>query len=148
MQKNIASLERKIKAMRTMGVDVSTLEAMLAKAKAKSSKKRSATPARQAVENLQIAVSLVVKELDNVVSGLAGKSVEKKTDAPPSLDEIRTTVEDAFKKHLHSAALRRMVEVVALEKLQSILGGSDVPSAWLDQVVDEVQRRQKKRRRK
>ncbi|GEM_PF-3047061 len=116
---------RKIEALKTLGADVSSLKTLLDKARASFRKKNNAD-AKKRVDELLVILRLGAEQMNAVMDPLPGASkrktgpARKKGNAVPTLDEVEQTVEEAFRKALHSSGLRRMVEVITLEKMRSV----------------------------
>jgi len=148
---DLALAEMKLDCLRGLGVDAGTLKKKLAQAKnALRTRDYESTAGR--LEELLYFFSLVGEELNALLARFQGtKTGEGAARASnkledPTLDEIEETIEGAFQKALHSKGLRRMVEVIALEKVRSVLEGDGVPPAWIRKAVDEAMRKKGSRK--
>jgi hypothetical protein len=154
----IALAEMKIECLRALGVDTKRLDTILVKAKSALGARQSASAAGN-LDELLVLFSILSEEIDAIIDRFLGSGKgAKKAPRPtgrgpnPTLEEVRETVEDAFLKSLHSKNLRRMVEIIAVEKVRSVLSEEDVPPAWIQKAVQKALSRKgvpkKKRTRK
>ncbi|MHC4598944.1 MAG: hypothetical protein ACYS47_08065 [Planctomycetota bacterium] len=150
----IARAELKIECLRGLGVNTRRLDAGLAKAKAALAARQS-TSAAASLDELLILFSILSEEIDLIIERFLESGEEGKDGlrpparaSSPSLNEVRETVEDAFLKSLHSRNLRRMVEVIALEKVRSVLSEEDAPTEWVEKAVQKALSRKGATKRK
>ena len=133
----IGIAEMKTDYLRALGVDTSRMEKRLKKAKSAFGAKNYEA-SEVALDELLVLFSVLTKEVEEIIDRFLGSGKKKvrstaalRGGGQPTLEEVRETVEDAFLKSLHSQNLRRMVEVIALEKVRSILTEGGVPQKWV-----------------
>lgn len=134
----VALAEMKIECLRGLGIRTPELDDLLKEAKNALRAKGPDAAARHA-DRLLVLFSVAAEELESLVARFLGKpgagAGAARGGAAPSIREIEETVADAFRKALHSSALRRMVEVVAVEKIRSVLTDEGLPLPWIQGAV-------------
>ncbi|MCU0723202.1 MAG: hypothetical protein MUC63_06255 [Planctomycetes bacterium] len=129
IRESLLVAEKKLASLNILGSGGAPIEGLIAGAKL-SLERSDLAEARRKADEILVFFSILSGEIDSILSRLAsgeGKREERKPDegAPPTLEEVEQTVEDAFLKHLHSTSLRRMVEVISLEKIRSVMADEE-----------------------
>lgn len=129
VQESLLVVEKKLSCLNSLGVPASVFGARLQQAREKLERGET-EEARKAVDELLVFFSILAEEVDAILarmdSGAEKKEgAKRESGSPVTLDEIEQTVEEAFLKHLHSSGLRRMVEVISLEKIRSVMGDEE-----------------------
>ena len=144
LRKNIALARKKLDNLKELGVGKNALEKILRKA-SEDLKAGREEDCRRGLDELLLFFKLAAEELgmilDRFLEGGKGEAPKKAGEGSRSLlteEEIEETVEEAFKKALHSTALRRMVEVIALEKVRSVLVEEGPPPAWVEKALSRA----------
>lgn len=135
LREGIASAGEKLETLKAFGIRTGPLETRLREA-SKALRKKDASRARKTLDEVLVLLSIASEELNRLFkTGLAG--VETAGGAParaprdtPTLEEIEATVHDAFRTFIHSTGLRRMVEVIALEKVRQVMIQDGTPETW------------------
>ena len=126
---SLSLVEKKLEGLRALGVRAAGLERLSEEAKSGLSGEGGAE-GRRKLDELLMIFSVLAEEIETFLgrmeSGAPGGAAEPGPQSSlPTLEEIEGTVEEAFLKHLHSSGLRRMVEVIALEKVRSALSDDE-----------------------
>jgi uncharacterized small protein (DUF1192 family) len=140
MDNELDAIEKKLECLAEIGVRAAPVRAEIARIRALLKKKQTGQAAKR-IEETMVLFKIASAEIEAVFEKLSGgkdSTPESGKAPPPSLKEISETVEEAFKRHLHSTSLRRMVEVIALEKIRSILQDEVIPESWLERVVKQT----------
>lgn len=129
-------IRMRLDALSGFGPDVSELRERLAKAEAMFSEGRDAE-ARLNADELMILLKLLGSEMSRIIREFSTGKPDAREDRSfePGDERILELVEEAFKRSLHSVALRRMVEVIAVGKIQSILSGEFVTREELSRLL-------------
>ncbi|MHC5037688.1 MAG: hypothetical protein ACYTHM_10265 [Planctomycetota bacterium] len=137
---SIGIAEMKLEYLRGFGVDTAGLDAMLRGAKSAFGKKDYAKSQKR-LEELLVFFGIAAEEINAILARFLGSGKKgrpkPKTEGREalSLEAIQETVEEAFHKSLHSKGLRRMVEVIAMEKVRTVLADEGVPLRWIQDAV-------------
>jgi hypothetical protein len=94
-------------------------------------------PARLAADELLIFLKIITSEVDRIIQGFTGEAVRAASRPSPEVEEsdMLEAVGEAFQRCLHSSALRRMVETIALEKVQTLLTQEYVTREELEEAL-------------
>lgn len=129
IRETLLVVDRKIECLKLLGVRSPSIELRINESR-KIVEGGSPEEARKGLDEILVFFSILAEEIDSILSKLDRHPGGKETSGPespqtPSIEEIELTVEEAFLKHLHSSGLRRMVEVICLEKIRSVLGDEE-----------------------
>jgi hypothetical protein len=115
-------VQKKLDALRDLGVDCSPLMKEISQTR-RLIDKGDQRDARLAADQMLIFLKVLISDIQRTVNGFArGGKVEVFAESSSRKDQdIVDLVQEAFQRSLHSTALRRMVETIALEKVNSLL---------------------------
>ncbi len=136
---------KRIEALCEFGADASALSEKLANAE-KQLVEGSEVEARLAMDELLIFMKILCSEIERMISG-SSTGETREVDKPKTSAGDSESIEmanEAFQRCLHSSALRRMVEVIALEKIQSVLSDEFVSRDEVEKLLAEMRERQGK----
>jgi len=129
IRETLLVVDRKRECLNILGVTSSSIEHRIDESR-KIIEDGSPEEARKSLDEILVFFSILAEEIASILSKLDRHPGRKGTPEPESsqtlsIEEIELTVEEAFLKHLHSSGLRRMVEVICLEKIRSVLGDEE-----------------------